>query len=412
MPDDAQKKIASTMHVLWLVPFIMVLGNSMLIPVLPQIQRALHINLLRSGLLITFFSLPAGVIIPFAGLLSDRIGRKSVMIPAIFLYGAGGILAGLSAFFLREKAFSYILASRIIQGIGAGGTYQLAMALAGDLIQSSKRAQALGLLEAANGLGKVISPVAGASIALIIWFMPFFVYGMIAFPIAVLIWIFAKESSDKKQPPPFAQYFQGLAQVARGKGVGLITSFLGGMIVLFSLFGLLSLLSDHLTKQCRVGLLPRGFIIAVPVLFMSITSYILGTILQQKITKYLKWNVVLGLVLSAAGLFLYSFLKSPAALVFAATVLGIGTGGVLPAINTLITSAAAKTERGLVTSFYGTVRFFGVAMGPPAFGYTEKLGGPLVLLAAAGLTLLIMLLSLLFIDPQKMLPREIKGGTG
>ena len=396
------------MHVLWLVPFIMVLGNSMLIPVLPQIQKALHINLFKVGLLITFFSIPAGIVIPFAGLISDRTGRKVIMVPAIFIYGIGGLLAGLSALLFKNKSYPFILISRVIQGIGAGGTYQLAMALVGDLIQSSKRAQALGFLEAANGLGKVVSPVAGASIALIAWYMPFFVYGFLAIPIAVLIWIFARESSDKKQSLPLKQYFQGLVQVAKEKGAGLLIAFWGGMVVLFSLFGLLSLLSDYLERQCKIGLFSCGLIIAVPVLFMSVTSYIFGTILQKKLTRFLKWNVSIGLLFSLTGLVLYSFLKGPVALTAAVSILGIGTGSVLPALNTIITSATPKTERGLVTSLYGSVRFFGVAVGPPFFGFTEKIGLAKILLPVAGVVLLIAVLSFFFINAQKMLPQELK----
>ncbi|HBE76406.1 MAG TPA: MFS transporter, partial [Firmicutes bacterium] len=46
----------------------MVLGNSMLIPVLPKIQKELHVGLVQVGLLITVFSVPAGIVIPFAGM--------------------------------------------------------------------------------------------------------------------------------------------------------------------------------------------------------------------------------------------------------------------------------------------------------------------------------------------------------
>ncbi|HOL11161.1 MAG TPA: MFS transporter, partial [Bacillota bacterium] len=155
------KKLYPTIAVLCLVPLIMVLGNSMLIPVLPSIQKELNISVVQVGLLITVFSIPAGIIIPFAGLISDRIGRKTVMFPALLVYGIGGILAGIFAIIFKEKAFPYIIAARIIQGIGAGGTYQLSMALASDLIQSNERSSVLGYLEASNGLGKVISPLAG-----------------------------------------------------------------------------------------------------------------------------------------------------------------------------------------------------------------------------------------------------------
>ena len=71
------------------IPLLMVLGNSMLIPVLPEIRSALNISQLQVSLLITLFSVPAGIVIPISGILSDRFGRKKVMIPSLLLYGAG-----------------------------------------------------------------------------------------------------------------------------------------------------------------------------------------------------------------------------------------------------------------------------------------------------------------------------------
>src|SRR5690606_1051276 len=74
------------------VPLTLVLGNSMLVPVLPSLARELGVSSFQSSLVITLFSVSAGLVIPAAGYLSDRFGRKRVMIPALLLYGGGGIL--------------------------------------------------------------------------------------------------------------------------------------------------------------------------------------------------------------------------------------------------------------------------------------------------------------------------------
>ena len=197
-----EAKVKPTIGVLATVPFIMVLGNSMLIPVLPAIQKALDGSLLQVGLLITAFSVPAGLTIPFAGMLSDHTGRKTSWFPPSSSTVLAGCWPESLPCSLKENAYPYILGARIIQGIGAGGTYQLAMALAGDLIQDNERAQVLGLLEAANGLGKVISPLAGAAIGLIAWYMPFFVYGVLALPIALAILLLRKKEKQPKRPAP------------------------------------------------------------------------------------------------------------------------------------------------------------------------------------------------------------------
>jgi len=59
------------------IPLVMTLGNSMLIPVLPVMERQLGITPLRSSLLITMYSVVAILFIPLVGYVSDRIGRKN-----------------------------------------------------------------------------------------------------------------------------------------------------------------------------------------------------------------------------------------------------------------------------------------------------------------------------------------------
>ncbi len=411
-----EKTDRRTVAALCLVPFIMVLGNSMLIPVLPAIRKALQVSLSQVGLLITVFSIPAGIVIPFAGLLSDRIGRKAVMVPALIVYGLGGILAGLAGILVRQSYY-LLLGARIIQGIGAGGTYQLAMALAGDDIQGKERAQALGFLEAANGLGKVVSPLAGAALALISWQAPFFVYGLLSFPIAAVVFFLARE---KKKPGGGSQsigrYFQGFWGIVREKGVSLAVAFLAGMAVLFTLFGVLSFFSDVLEKAYRVGVFGRGLILALPVLAMAATSFILGMVLKKKPAALIRPAACAGLCLVGGGLALFALLPAkglglvPPAL--AAVLVGLGTGAALPPLNTLITSAAPRKERGGLTCLYGTVRFFGVAIGPPVFalGMSHRLKIPLYTGIAAALALLAVI-CLLVIKPQKLLPQDMAGGA-
>ncbi|NMA71676.1 MAG: MFS transporter, partial [Firmicutes bacterium] len=94
-PDRAGESLSLwALAALCSVPFVMVLGNSMLIPVLPAMGHALDVSPVQVGLLITAFSVPAGLLIPLAGALADRYGRKIIMVPALMLYGLGGLLAG------------------------------------------------------------------------------------------------------------------------------------------------------------------------------------------------------------------------------------------------------------------------------------------------------------------------------
>lgn len=351
------------------VPLIMVLGNSMLIPVLPKMKEALDISQFQVSLIISLFSIPAGLTIPFAGVLSDRISRKLIIAVALLVYGLGGLVAGGAAIFLGKSAYSVIMGGRILQGIGAAGTAPIAMALTGDIFTSNERSKVLGLLEASNGLGKVTSPILGSIIGLIAWWAVFFLFPVLCIPIALGIWFTVKEPQVKKKGQPFKQYVQALKGIFKAKGVSLAAAFLAGSSVLFVLFGVLFYLSDHLETEYGIEGVIKGLVIAIPVLAMASTSYITGLITQKR-SSLLKTLVVAGTGLLAISLVLVPFFQDNTYVLVGALVLaGIGTGAVLPCLNTLITSSCNTDERGIITSLYGGVRFFGVAGGPPVFGY-------------------------------------------
>lgn len=392
-----KKKTALQFAILCLVPFVMVLGNSMLIPVFPQMKQAMRLTQFQVGLIVTFFSVPAGILIPFAGFLSDRYGRKVIMVPALFVYGLGGLICGFSAVLLDDP-YNFLLLGRVVQGAGAGGTYQLAMALTGDTFQSSERTKALGLLEASNGLGKVLSPVLGSLIALISWYAPFFAYGLLAFPIALGSWFFVPEKHKKQTSESLKEYWRKLKEVFQDKGGLLLASYLVGMVALFLLFGVLSYVSDVLESTYGIYGLKKGFVLAVPVFSMALTSYLSGLFLSNR--QYLWKPVIIGGLLVAAltlGLLpLFDNLIPYMAVLFFT---GISIGILLPPINSLITGAAGTDRRGIVTCLYGTVRFFGVAIGPPTFGLAIELGEWAMFLGCAALAAVTAIIVLVSITP-------------
>ncbi|GGE10241.1 putative MFS-type transporter YitG [Marinithermofilum abyssi] len=387
------------------VPLIMVLGNSMLIPVLPTIQSSLHISQLQVSLLITLFSIPAGVVIPLAGILSDRFGRKKVIAPALLLYGAGGVISGLSALW-TGGGYWLMLTGRILQGIGAAGTAPIAMALVSDLYKKDERSRALGIIEAANGMGKVVSPILGSLIALLSWVAIFFAFPVLCIPAALAVWFLIKEPKQEKEPPPLSQYRDQLLKTWKRQGRWLLVAFLAGALTLFILFGVLFYLSDFLEKRYGLDGVLKGLVLAIPLLAMSSVSYWAGSHIDQK-TRLMKRLIIIGLLAIAAGMGIVPFVTNTYLLIGLLVLIGIGSGLILPCLNTMITSAVASEERGIVTSLYGSVRFLGVALGPPTFGALSAMKTGLFLgnAAAAGLT---ALLALWFIRQ----PERLRGKGG
>ncbi|ACL70922.1 MFS transporter [Halothermothrix orenii] len=385
------------------VPFIMVLGNSMLIPEFPQIKAALDIDQFHVGLLITVFSISAGITIPFLGYLCDQIGRIKVIVPSLLLYGLGGIISGVAAL-IMDNPYNIILIGRVVQGVGAAGTAPIVMALVGDIFQSEQRSEALGIIEAANGIGKVVSPILGSAIGLISWIALFFFYVFLAIPIAAGVWFWGKEVKEKGQQS-LKKYLRNVGEIFKEKGLSLIMTILSGMLVLFILFGLLSYFSDFLEAKHNIKGFVKGLVIAIPILFMSTTSYINGYILK-KVKKYFKASIITGLIIIPLALIILSFIKSLTTYLVLFSLLGIGTGLVLPAINTLVTSSTKADQRGVITSIYGSARFVGVAIGPPAFSFLEELSLKTMYYGGSLIAGIIMVLALIFISEKGMTPNQ------
>ncbi len=368
---DSKQKV--TLAGLGSVPFVMVLGNSMLIPILPTMERSLDLTSFQASLVITMFSVPAGLMIPLPGFLSDYFTRRVVIIPALLLYGLGGLVAGVAALIDAGPTYALIIAGRILQGIGAAGTAPIAMALTGDIFKGQERGPALGVIEAANGFGKVVSPVLGAAVGLIIWFAPFFVFPGLAALSATAVWLAVKEPKKEKRPQPRGQYFQDILKVFAKKTPLLLSCFFAGALALFVLFGILFFLSEHLEERFQPSLITKGLLLAIPVLFMSVASFITGAVIKRRVTL-MKFLTVTGLGLITAALVVMPLSENTYLFFTSISFIGIGVGLILPCLTTLITSSADVAKRGLITSLYGGVRFFGVAAGPAVFALLMDLG--------------------------------------
>ncbi len=381
------------------IPLILVLGNSMLIPVLPKMKAELGISQFQVSLVISVFSIAAAISIPVLGYLSDRFSRKAIIIPALILYGSGGLLAGAAAAWF-SNAYTWILAGRIAQGIGAAGTAPIAMALTGDLFKGGEQSRVLGLVEASNGFGKVISPIIGSLLALLFWYAAFWAFPIFCLASVLLTIFFIREKKAEKEPPPVGTYVKGLVSVFKTEGRWLFAAYFTGAACLFTLFGILFYISDILERDHQIDGVLKGSILAIPLLFMTTTSYITGSKIGKKM-GLMKALIIIGLLLmtaSFASLVLFTKLVPFFAVL---VVSSIGTGLVLPCINSFITGSVPTDRRGFVTSLYGSVRFLGVAIGPPVYGALMEWSRPGMFLATAGLTLFAALLSLVLIHVPK-----------
>src|SRR5690625_2546059 len=137
MAIDSRKSSLDSQEKRWIIislasiPLIMTLGNSMLIPILPLLEKELDISKLQTSYIITVYSVVAIFLIPVAGFLSDRYGRKKVIIPSLIITGIGGLIAGWASWKM-DNPYVFILIGRVLQGIGASGAMPIVLPLVGD----------------------------------------------------------------------------------------------------------------------------------------------------------------------------------------------------------------------------------------------------------------------------------------
>jgi len=404
--DKSSKKKSGTSSQKWAIlsissiPLVMTLGNSMLIPVLPILEREMKISSFQSSLIITVYSIVAIFLIPIAGYLSDRLGRKKVIIPSLALAGIGGLIAGWATWKMTD-GYWLVLVGRALQGAGAAGSFPIVLPLVGDMFKNDDDvSSALGEIETSNTLGKVLSPILGSYLAGIIWFLPFFsipIFSAISILFMVLL---VKSPKKKKEALPFKDFVKKIRLIFSENGRWLYAIFFIGVILMFVLFGVLFYLSTILETKYNIHDLKKGLFLALPLGALCLASFITGKVIKEN-QILMKWISFTGSLLMSISIALLGFSENLWYLIIVFLVGAIGIGVSLPPLDSLITATIEKAERGTITSIYSSMRFIGVAAGPPVIAIMMKHSDKFMFYLLTGLSIAAAIVTLFVIKPPK-----------
>ncbi|WP_227936516.1 MFS transporter [Alkalihalobacillus deserti] len=381
------------------IPLVMTLGNSMLIPVLPKIERELGISSFQVSMLITVYSIVAILCIPIAGYISDHIGRKKVIIPSLIIAGLGGFISGFAGWQI-ENPYGIMILGRVLQGVGAAGAMPIVLPLVGDMYTNQQEvSKGLGMIETANTLGKVLSPILGAALALIAWYMP-----LLSIPILCLISIVAMLLLVKVPPMSgkvvgFHQFIKTTKVIFRREGRWLYAVFAIGGILMLVIFGVLFYLSTMLEDEYQIDGIKKGIILAIPLAALCFSSFATGKVIGQDKQK-MKWFTVTGLAILSLAIFTVSFSKDIYLLLTCIFISGVGIGIALPCLDALVTEGIEMEQRGTISSLYSSMRFLGVAVGPPIFAVLMKTSHFLMFFSNSILCVIAVFIVLLSIKPE------------
>ncbi|KPL60237.1 MFS transporter [Rossellomorea vietnamensis] len=384
------------------IPLVMTLGNSMLIPVLPIFEKEVGITSFQTSMIITSYSIASIFLIPVAGYLSDRFGRKVVILPSLLIALIGGLVAGYASWKMDDP-FTWIIIGRVLQGIGAAGAAPIILPLVGDLYKDDdeKTSSCLGLIETSNTFGKVLSPILGALFAAYLWYLPFFSISVFSLISIVLVLFFIKVPKKKEEPVALSAFIQSTKKIFKQEGKWIFTVFLVGIYIMLVLFAVLFFLSDSLEKTHGLYGVKKGFVLAIPLLALCISSFITGRKIKGEL-KVMKVIMTVSLILMSISVALIGFVDQRLVLLLVvSSFLGLSIGALLPTMDALITENIEKEQRGTISSFYSSSRFIGVAAGPPLMAVLMKSLLNVSLIGAGVLGLLMFLLVLIFIKPEK-----------
>ena len=174
------------------------LGASLLLPVIPYVVRSYRTDALTIGLLSLAYSAAQFLSTPVLGALSDRVGRRPVLLLCIFGSACCYFLFGFAT------SLAMLFASRILDGL-TGGNISTAQAAIADLSRPEDRARNFGLIGAAFGLGFILGPAFGGALSHITLQTPAIAAGCVSLTTFCTAYFLLPEThpKDKREPRPF-----------------------------------------------------------------------------------------------------------------------------------------------------------------------------------------------------------------
>lgn len=345
----------STLPILFVVMFLVMIGFGIIIPVLPFYAEQIGASPTELGWLMAIYSLMQLFSAPMWGRLSDRIGRKPVLMIGI---------AGLALSFLLQ-AFStklwMLFAARILGGLLSSANMPTAMAYVADITTEENRGKGMGVIGAATGLGFVFGPAIGGVFSKISLNMPFYLAGGFSLITLILVLLILKEPTHKDRKD--ANRDQSIWKAFNGAASLL---FFVQLLISLSLSGLEATFAYFAAKKAGLEAVQLGYIFMI----MGFGSALVQGGLVGRWTKKYGENAVIqgGIIVSAIGFGLILLVHSFTTAAIFLTVFGLGNGVIRPSVSSLLTKTS-NSGHGSSTGLLSSFDSLGRIIGPPLGGW-------------------------------------------
>lgn len=350
--------------VIFLTVFIYLLGFGMVIPIIPMISVQYGATPFQTGALLAVYSLMQFVFSPVWGRLSDKYGRRPILLSCLF----GEIFAYI--LFAQSKTFETLFMARLLSGF-FGASISTASAYISDITPTNERSKGMALIGAAFGLGFLFGPAIGGGLT--IWADhinpdPFFKSAFSAYWVAglcLVTFLFAfrylKETLNKDLiDQNKLSRFQALTKYFRLKTVGplIFVFFLSS----FAMSTMEATLVLFMKDRFNWGIKEVSFGFAYVGLMIVITQ---GVLVRRLIPKFGERNILrLGLILMSLGFLGIGIAHSLFAMAVTQTLLAVGVGFVNPSTLGSISLLTDQKEQGAALGTTQSMASLGRIGGP------------------------------------------------
>ncbi|WP_079529576.1 MFS transporter [Halobacillus hunanensis] len=382
-------EMKKALPILFAVMFFVMVGFGIIIPVLPFYAEELGASPTQLGLLMAVYSLMQLLFAPMWGRISDRIGRK----PVIMM----GILGLSLSFFLMAVSSQLwmLFAARIIGGFLSAANMPTIMAYVADITTEEDRGKGMGVIGASIGLGFILGPAIGGVFSKTSLSMPFYIAGASSLLTLILVWLILKESLPRESRGGQTAQKTSLKYSLSGS---ISILYVLQLFVSVSLAGLEATFAYFAAEEAGIGTVELGYLFMI----MGLAGAFVQGGLVGKLTKNFGEGIViqLGIAISALGFGLILLIDNFVTAAVFLTIFGVGNGIIRPSVSALLTkrsTAGYGSTTGLLSSFDSLGRI----IGPPLGGWLFSIFTGLPYLSGILLSLIAFCLYRIYLGQSK-----------
>lgn len=361
------------------VMLVAIIGGTPIAPILPTLAKNFNVSLQEIDLVLTAFLAPRVFMSPLFGVLADRLGRKQVLVPSLFLFAIAG---GCSAF---AQDFNTLIGWRFLQGVSAASLEVLALTMLSDLYLGKMLTVAMAFNASMIGVSSVFYPALGGALAGFSWQYPFLL-SVTAFPIAMLSLMVLKlpKKQYSNQNTNLKNYLKSTWKSINNRSVLRLFLVVGS----FSVIQLGAFIA-YFPKLAEVSHGTSGLVSGIMLGSMSVSAAFIASQLGFFAQKLSEIKLIkISFIICAVALLIIPTVHNVWLLLIPNLLFGAAFGMALPSSRALLAGLAAQDTRAGFMAVNATVQALGQALGPVLAGIAFGLWGMQgVFVSAAGFSL-------------------------